>query len=58
MDVWSIEDNLIVMPSTGFTPKSLSCSSVLHRNAQRFNLLVLAIVQRALMEVSFKSMMY
>lgn len=50
---------IIIMPGTIITSTSVSSTSVLHWNAQRFNLLVLGIAQRALNESYFiKSMMY
>ena len=59
MVMWTIGDGLIVMPGTVIASRSVSSTPVLHRNAQRFNLVVLAIAQRALNERLFiKSMMY
>ena len=54
MDVWTLEDDLIVMPGTIITLRSAVTTSVLHRNARRFNLLVVAIAQRAWNESFYK----
>lgn len=50
MDVWAIGDGLIAMPGTIIASRSVSSTSVLHRNALSFNILVLAIAQGALNE--------